>query len=243
MNQVNPYNVKIEDLRVYFPVRKKLFGITLGEQQFVRAVDCVTLDIGQGEIWGLVGESGSGKTTLGKTLAMLIKPTSGEILFQKWRLNQLEKREVKKVRKEIQMIFQDPFSSLNPRKTVYTIIESALQTHGLDKKYEKELLMEVQTTIDDNKLTRYIPAVICGKKNRCSYQILRVLCPLQTLHLLLYVLKRYINELRILINFIASGRMCKTRGYGIHIDIEVSQLPRHGTRQCHNRPFRSNIVG
>lgn len=137
MKQLHSNIVQIEDLKVYFPVRRKLFGITFGEQQFVKAVDGVTLNIGPGDILGLVGESGSGKTTLGKTLAMLIKPTSGEIFFEKWRLDGLEKREIKKVRKEIQMIFQDPFSSLNPRKTVLAILGDVLQTHGLDKKYDK----------------------------------------------------------------------------------------------------------
>ena len=137
MKKIHYNIVQIEDLKVYFPVRRELFGLTFGKQQFLKAVDGVTLNIKPGEIWGLVGESGSGKTTLGKTLTMLIKPTSGNVFFEKLNLNGLEKKQIKKVRKEIQMIFQDPFSSLNPSKTVFAILGGVLKTHGLDKKYDK----------------------------------------------------------------------------------------------------------
>ena len=120
--------VKVEDLRVWYPAKKTLFGKVL---QYNRAVDGVTFDVREGETLGLVGESGCGKTTLGRALLRLVEPTGGRILFKGTDLSSLPPRELKKLRASMQLIFQDPYSSLNPRMTVGAAIAETMKVHGL----------------------------------------------------------------------------------------------------------------
>ncbi|RLE60601.1 MAG: oligopeptide ABC transporter ATP-binding protein [Thermoprotei archaeon] len=119
--------VRVENLKVYFPVRKGVFG----KVQYVKAVDGVDLDIGKGQIVTLIGESGCGKTTLGKTIAGLIKPTSGKILFDGNDISKMKKDEYLHYRKNVQIIHQDPYSSLNPTKTVFYTISVFLKRWGI----------------------------------------------------------------------------------------------------------------
>jgi oligopeptide/dipeptide ABC transporter ATP-binding protein len=132
--------IEIEDLKVYFPVHQHLLrNLFQREREYIRAVDGISFSIKRGETFGLVGESGSGKTTLGRTLTLMVKPTSGKILLDG--KNVLEggiKEHEKEVRKKIQMVFQDPFSSLNPRKTVKHAIEVPLQRQYRKSKKEVE---------------------------------------------------------------------------------------------------------
>jgi len=139
--------IDIQNLKVYFPVHPRLLsGLFQRKQEYIRAVDGVSFSIGRGETLGLVGESGSGKTTLGRTLTLMVRPTSGKILLDgKNILEGRVKDHVKEVRKKVQMIFQDPFSSLNPRKTVKHAIEVPLRSQNGRSKKEigdriKELL-------------------------------------------------------------------------------------------------------
>jgi oligopeptide transport system ATP-binding protein len=119
--------VQVERLSKFFPVRKGLFGRT----RLVRAVDGVSLYVRHGETLGLVGESGCGKSTLGRTLLRLIEPSYGRILFDSEDITPLSQRELRPLRRRMQIIFQDPYSSLNPRMTVRAIVGEALRIHRL----------------------------------------------------------------------------------------------------------------
>jgi len=121
--------VEIEDLKVYFPIKS---GIVLDRHVGdVKAVDGVTFEIRRGETLGLVGESGCGKSTLGRALLMLYKPTAGRILFDGLDLTKLPAEEVRNLRRRMQIVFQDPFASLNPRHSVGRIVGEPLRAHGL----------------------------------------------------------------------------------------------------------------
>jgi len=118
--------LQIRELKKYFPLRGGLLNRHVGD---VKAVDGVDLDIVRGESFGLVGESGSGKTTLGKTILRLIEPTEGQIIFDGQDLCQLSESEMRQWRAEMQIVFQDPYSSLNPRMTVKRIVGEPLLIH------------------------------------------------------------------------------------------------------------------
>jgi len=121
--------LEVKDLKKYFPVKKGVLQRTVG---FVKAVDEVSFSIGKGETFGLVGESGCGKTTTGRLLLRLLQPDAGDIYFEGRNIYSLGKRELVNLRKDMQIIFQDPFSSLNPRMKVKDIVSEGLQLH---KKY------------------------------------------------------------------------------------------------------------
>ena len=120
--------LEVKGLRVHFPVNPRLFSRA---EEFVRAVDGVSFSIAPGETVGLVGESGCGKSTLGRAVIRLVEPTAGEILFDGEDLVRLGRATLRKRRRKFQMIFQDPYGSLNPRSTVENIIGEALDIHGL----------------------------------------------------------------------------------------------------------------
>jgi len=120
--------IEVEGLKKYFPVRGGLFQRVTG---YVRAVDGVDFIIKRGDIFGLVGESGCGKTTLGRACLRLIEPTGGEIRFEDTNLLKLSLNEMQKMRRNMQMVFQDPFSSLDPRQMVKDIVGEGLVIHGL----------------------------------------------------------------------------------------------------------------
>ncbi|MBD0333181.1 MAG: ABC transporter ATP-binding protein, partial [Chitinophagaceae bacterium] len=127
---------------VLFPTRANLFGRA---KHFTTAVDDVSFQIYKGETLGLVGESGCGKTTLGRTLLRLIEPTSGKIFFNNAEVTAFEKKKLKQLRKQAQLLFQDPYSSLNPRLTIGYAIEEPLRILGTEKseKQRKEKVAEL----------------------------------------------------------------------------------------------------
>ncbi len=127
--------LEVKDLRKYFPIHGGVFSRVVAN---VKAVQDISFNLKPGEVVGLVGESGSGKTTAGRTILRLLEPTSGEIIFNGVDLTKLSKGELREYRKEMQIIFQDPFSSLNPRMTVGDIIGEALTIHHLARGRAKD---------------------------------------------------------------------------------------------------------
>lgn len=117
--------VRLEDLRKYFPVKVGLLG-----KGSVRAVDGVSFEVEEGETFGLVGESGSGKSTLGRCILRLIEPTSGRIWFDGFELNTLKGDKLRRVRRRMQIVFQNPVGSLNPRMTIRATVAEPLRVHG-----------------------------------------------------------------------------------------------------------------
>jgi peptide/nickel transport system ATP-binding protein len=139
--------LKVEDLKVYFPVKKNFFGKILKE---FKAVDDVSFTVDKGETLGLVGESGCGKTTLGRALIRLIKPTSGNIFFNGKNIADIPDEEMRKMRKDIQIIFQDPYGSLNPRLTIGEAINEPMKIHSIlsSQKQRKEKIIDLLEKVD-----------------------------------------------------------------------------------------------
>ena len=142
--------LQIKNIKTYFPVNKGLFGKTT---EYVRAVDDVSFDVYPGETLGLVGESGCGKTTLGRTILRLIAATEGEIIFDGKNITSLSDREMRKLRRDIQIVFQDPYSSLNPRITIGQAIMEPMQVHNIlaDDKARKEKVIDILERVNMNK--------------------------------------------------------------------------------------------
>ena len=127
--------LEVKGLKKYFPITGGLFGKKTGE---VKAVDDISFFVKKGETLGIVGESGCGKSTTGRMLMRLIEPSDGNIVFQGKELTTLNDAEMRKMRKDMQMVFQDPFASLNPRHTVEQILEEPLIVHGISNKAERK---------------------------------------------------------------------------------------------------------
>lgn len=125
--------LEVKELKKYFPIKDGMFGRTTG---YVKAVDGVSFKINKGETFGLVGESGSGKTTVGQTILRMHERTSGEVIFNNVNINNLNKKALRTLRPRMQYIFQDPYSSLNPRMRVGDAIAEPLLEHNLASKEE-----------------------------------------------------------------------------------------------------------
>ncbi|MDH3567486.1 MAG: dipeptide ABC transporter ATP-binding protein [Desulfobacteraceae bacterium] len=158
--------LQTRDLVKYYPIRG---GVFLKEIEVVKAVDHVSLTIESGETLGLVGESGCGKSTFGMTVLRLEEPTSGEILFEGESILSLEPEQLRALRKKMQIIFQDPFSSLNPRKTVSQIIGEPLLIHGVKNRHERnERVMDLLNVVGLRKehMRRYPHQFSGGQRQR-----------------------------------------------------------------------------
>lgn len=158
--------LEINDLKTYFPIKKGIFSKVVGN---VHAVNGVSLDIKTGETLGLVGESGCGKSTLGKTILQLENPTAGSIKFKGNELIGLSAKDLKPVRANLQMVFQDPFSSLDPRMTIEQIIVEPMKLHKIGTKASRreiasELLSKVG--LSDKVLDRYPHEFSGGQRQR-----------------------------------------------------------------------------
>ena len=159
--------LQVKNLRVWFPVKKGLFARTTGH---VKAVDDIDLAIAEGMTVGLVGESGSGKTTLGRAIIGLQPANDGSIVFEDTEIGGLNKRRVKPWRRNLQMIFQDPYSSLNPRMTVMDILTEGLKEHGLldMPKQDKAVQLLEEVELRPDMAARYPFEFSGGERQRIS---------------------------------------------------------------------------
>ena len=159
--------LEIKNLSVHFPVKKNLFGKAT---QYFKAVDDVNFRVQHGDIVGLVGESGCGKTTLGRTILQLIKPTSGKILLQGKDLTQIKPAQLRNMRKNLQIVFQDPYGSLNPRITIGDAILEPLKVHSAlaNNKQRREKVMELlqKVSLDTDHINRYPHQFSGGQRQR-----------------------------------------------------------------------------
>ncbi|MFM9116521.1 MAG: ABC transporter ATP-binding protein, partial [Planctomycetota bacterium] len=165
---MSEFLLQIKNLKKYFPVRRGLLQRVVGH---VKAVDDVSFGIRPGETLGLVGESGCGKTTVGRTLLRLYEPTSGEIEFDGQNVTHLQGVALRNLRRNLQIVFQDPFSSLNPRMTVRSIIEEGLVVHGIGTKDERQDRVRdilVKVGLDPSYMHRYPHEFSGGQRQRIS---------------------------------------------------------------------------
>ena len=159
--------LEIQNIKTYFPKNKTFFGKTI---EWVKAVDDVTLDVYEGETLGLVGESGCGKTTLGRTILRLNEPTSGKIFFERNDLLHLKDEDMRHLRKDMQIIFQDPYSSLNPRITIGEAILEPMQVHNMystnGQRKEKVLELLNKVGLEAKLFNRYPHEFSGGQRQR-----------------------------------------------------------------------------
>lgn len=159
--------LEVKNLKTYFPIKKSLFN---KKKHFVKAVDGISFQVNKGETLGIVGESGCGKSTMGRSILRLIEPTEGSIKIEGKEITALSQTDLRKLRKDMQIVFQDPFASLNPKMTVGAILGEALATHQLGKsaKERKEKVKELLSKVglSPNHIGRYPHEFSGGQRQR-----------------------------------------------------------------------------
>jgi len=175
--------LELRDVKKWFPVRRNLTQLIKGEQNWVKAVDGVSLKIRRGEIFGLIGESGCGKTTTGKLIMKLMEPTDGQIIFNGEDVTHLDKERLGQYKRNVQMIFQDPYASMNPRFKAVDVLTEPLEIHRIgDTRVEREemaakALEEVKLTPPEDFLGRYSHMLSGGQRQRLATARTLILSP------------------------------------------------------------------
>jgi len=175
--------IKVKDLRKFFPVRRSLSDVLRGRpRKFIRAVNGLNFNIMENEVFCLAGESGCGKSTTGRLLVRLLEPTSGEVLFQGENIYEIPREQFKDYRKKMQIIFQDPYESLNLRMTVYDLIEEPLSIHEIGSKEERfdmvyQALEDVGLEPPEDFMIRYPHQLSGGERQRVAIARALVLKP------------------------------------------------------------------
>ncbi len=176
--------LRVVDLVKHFPIRRGLIqSLRGGPVPAVRAVDGISFDVRKGEIFGVVGESGCGKTTMGRTILRLIEPQSGHIFFEGRDLLALPSNEMKRLRRKMQIVFQDPYESMNPRLDVYRIISEPLRIQGVVKDGHEavdlvsQALVDVEMTPPEEYIYRYPHELSGGQRQRIAVARALVLNP------------------------------------------------------------------
>ena len=158
--------LRVEDLKIYYPVA----GSGFGKKEFVKAVDGVTFEVKKGEVFGIVGESGCGKSTLGRGVCKLENLTSGHVYLDGEDITEYNDRRMRSIRKKVQMVFQDPYASLNPRMSVFDIIAEPLLVHHLyqDKADLEKKVLDLlhRVGLDDYHANRYPHKFSGGQRQR-----------------------------------------------------------------------------
>ena len=169
--------IRVENIKKYFPIKGGFLNKKTGD---VKAVENVSFEIPEGEILGLVGESGSGKSTLGRSLIRLIEPTNGKIFYNNKDITKFSDKEMRELRKDFQIIFQDPYASLDPRKKIFDIISQGLSIHSSMSKnqvYEKVLEIINDVGLQEEHLSRYPHEFSGGQRQRIGIARALVLDP------------------------------------------------------------------